>query len=653
MPTNYPAALDDNIVLKSDMQDGDGILASYDANQSDALKAIEAKLGITNSADPTSIDYQVRNNLGKSLQLAGATQSTRYVGARATAAPTGNTWQLGDWMILQNGGIAVCTVAGTPGTWVTISPLGVPVRSIADYVIYKSGSNFIAHNNATGVDDFSSTNAASVVQSAHDALGRAGIIELMRGVTYTATSMVTLSQAGVMVRSSPQSGEDVSTLWQVTSALSAGQGAFRVTGSGAAIGGISVDANGNADYGIDLRGGGQMCFDSNLKAAKVACFYVDGPAGAARCMFWNIRVDNGSDNGAINFKFDGPDHIGWGIRSTGSATNGYSLWMDTSRLQLSAGHITGTNDEAACVFISGDENRISDFYFDSGPNGTNGNAHTVIKGSGNYISALVQNAATKTAINVNAVVLQSGTTYRFTCTSAHTFAVGDAVWLQGFASSSGFFQSSSSGNVLVTNVSDSTHFDADLGASTTFTDQVGTAKGICKYGVLFQKESAGAFVQGNELHINFQGKGANQNDGEFYYAVGFLNESGADITAFSRFAGNRVYANAANATRFSNLEATWGSISDADKVFVDAWEYHQDTSTPMAWRTKAWGKSGSSAGPTWAINHGLAGLPTHVSVTPTADPGARYYVSSVTATQIVITAISGTATVAWYWKAEM
>ena len=59
-------------------------------------------------ADPT----------GKALGLTGATAATRYVGATASGAPATGTFAVGDFVIDQTGVVWVCTVAGTPGTWV-------------------------------------------------------------------------------------------------------------------------------------------------------------------------------------------------------------------------------------------------------------------------------------------------------------------------------------------------------------------------------------------------------------------------------------------------------------------------------------------------------------------------------------------------------
>jgi hypothetical protein len=202
--------------------------ANQHSDENDAIEALEAKVGITGSAVTTSLDYLVANNLGKPMNLTGATAATRYVGGRATSIPTTGTFIAGDFVVLQSGAIGVCTVGGSPGTWVTLSSgSGTFGLGLADYQIYKSGANFIARNTATNIDDFTSTNAASVVQSCHDALGRAGLIELKRGIAYTATSQVTLTTDGVMVRSTPQTGEDQSTSWKRILGLSGRVGVGR------------------------------------------------------------------------------------------------------------------------------------------------------------------------------------------------------------------------------------------------------------------------------------------------------------------------------------------------------------------------------------------------------------------------------------------
>lgn len=62
--TNFPTALDDNTSL-GDLTDGvSAIQASDHNNLKEAVKAIEAKIGIYSSGAPTSLDYRLGNPTG-------------------------------------------------------------------------------------------------------------------------------------------------------------------------------------------------------------------------------------------------------------------------------------------------------------------------------------------------------------------------------------------------------------------------------------------------------------------------------------------------------------------------------------------------------------------------------------------------------------
>lgn len=78
---------------------------------------------VTNAADKSSASAQ---NFTGNVQavafvatgLTGATAASRYVGATATGAPATGTFAVGDFVVDHTGAIWVCTVLGTPGTWV-------------------------------------------------------------------------------------------------------------------------------------------------------------------------------------------------------------------------------------------------------------------------------------------------------------------------------------------------------------------------------------------------------------------------------------------------------------------------------------------------------------------------------------------------------
>src|SRR5947209_9544861 len=92
--------------------------------------------GILNFTDATNAPAPAAGGITSPTAVAptgltGATQVTRYVGGVATVAPTTGTFAIGDFVISRNGKIFVCTVAGTPGTWIepasiTYAPLASP-----------------------------------------------------------------------------------------------------------------------------------------------------------------------------------------------------------------------------------------------------------------------------------------------------------------------------------------------------------------------------------------------------------------------------------------------------------------------------------------------------------------------------------------------
>ena len=77
--------------------------------------------------------------------LTGAVAATRFVGGTATVAPVAGTFAVGDFVVTQNGTVLICTVAGTPGTWVN-----------------AAGSNASASGTVTGPDTFGASAVVGV-----------------------------------------------------------------------------------------------------------------------------------------------------------------------------------------------------------------------------------------------------------------------------------------------------------------------------------------------------------------------------------------------------------------------------------------------------------------------------------------------------------
>jgi hypothetical protein len=79
----------------------------------------------------------------KASGLTGATAASRYVGGTASGAPTSGTFAVGDFVIDQTAKIWICTVAGTPGTWVQLTGGGglTTLTTEGDLLYYHSGAN--------------------------------------------------------------------------------------------------------------------------------------------------------------------------------------------------------------------------------------------------------------------------------------------------------------------------------------------------------------------------------------------------------------------------------------------------------------------------------------------------------------------------------
>lgn len=110
---------------------------------------------------------------GYPLNLTGATSATRYVGGTAAAAPVAGTFAVGDVCVTQTGHVFVCTVAGTPGTWVDAGNVGGAVSSVFGRTgaVVAAASDYtyaqIANSaNAIAVSNLAAGSAGQVIQGA-------------------------------------------------------------------------------------------------------------------------------------------------------------------------------------------------------------------------------------------------------------------------------------------------------------------------------------------------------------------------------------------------------------------------------------------------------------------------------------------------------
>ena len=98
----------------------------------------------------------------KATGLPGATAASRYAGATASGAPTTGTFAVGDYVVDQTGKIYVCTVAGTPGTWVQVGATTTSVTMGGD-VTGNSATSTVAKINGTALATLSGATSGQVL----------------------------------------------------------------------------------------------------------------------------------------------------------------------------------------------------------------------------------------------------------------------------------------------------------------------------------------------------------------------------------------------------------------------------------------------------------------------------------------------------------
>ncbi len=113
-----PVTAAGTLALTRNAQTGNKVMASPSGGGSGTpdfrvLVSADLPTAPTVTGEATALDFKAS---GKT----GATAASRYVGATASGAPASGTFAVGDFTIDQTGHVWVCTVAGTPGTWVTV-----------------------------------------------------------------------------------------------------------------------------------------------------------------------------------------------------------------------------------------------------------------------------------------------------------------------------------------------------------------------------------------------------------------------------------------------------------------------------------------------------------------------------------------------------
>lgn len=115
---------------------------------------------------------------GLPIPLSGATVATRYVGGNASGAPLSGTFAVGDFVVNADASLFVCTVAGSPGTWVDSATIGPSVSSVftrSGAVVATDGDYYgvvaAAKTGATAVSRYAGATASGAPASGTFAIG--------------------------------------------------------------------------------------------------------------------------------------------------------------------------------------------------------------------------------------------------------------------------------------------------------------------------------------------------------------------------------------------------------------------------------------------------------------------------------------------------
>jgi len=99
--------------------------------------------------------------------LPGATAGSRYVGGTVAGAPTIGSFLVGDFIVDQSGSTWICTVSGSPGTWIKSASNNVTPLSYDQYVQSLLPTAWYKLSDAVGSTsafDSSNNNASAIIQ---------------------------------------------------------------------------------------------------------------------------------------------------------------------------------------------------------------------------------------------------------------------------------------------------------------------------------------------------------------------------------------------------------------------------------------------------------------------------------------------------------
>jgi hypothetical protein len=358
MAINFPTSLDTNTEIKSTHANGDVIQSADDNNQSLAIKAIEAKLGIDSSAVVTSIDYKMAHFLHSALTSIGTDDHHDKLHA-IDHGP---------------GGIDELIAAAT----------GVQGEG-PDYYIFKSGSNYLALRTADNTVLFSSTNAATTVNQASDVLTGigGGIIGFEGKTVFNCTSQI-FAKDGVTLSGGRLQGEGFSNPPVLKATSSFANPLVRLGQTGyAGVTGFTIDAQSNATHAVLMDA--PACGVNDLLTRGGTTCSVANTLAMPRQRVHAVRSDgNGACSDSV-MRFNSTDHVVTNFTATG-AGGAYGLRVGGNTGMFVAGHVTGNSSSKDALFVEGDQNQVMGVVCDTVGSGST--AVALITGSRNILEGV-------------------------------------------------------------------------------------------------------------------------------------------------------------------------------------------------------------------------------------------------------------------------
>lgn len=193
----------------------------------------------------TAVDF-------KATGLTGATTSTRFAGGTASGHPTTGTFAVDDFVIDATGAIWVCTVGGTPGTWVEVGS-GLPVGGVLTGTLPNPGLAAGAATGAalgsdvvtlTGTQAITGAKTLTAPHFTNPVVDSGGLTVSSGGITVSGASTITGTLGGLTGLTVASGGMTVTGNSNITGTLGGLTGLTVASGGAGITGFVSITGPG-------------------------------------------------------------------------------------------------------------------------------------------------------------------------------------------------------------------------------------------------------------------------------------------------------------------------------------------------------------------------------------------------------------------------